>query len=97
MPGEHVAFVSYARFDDQHDDGWVSEFCKRLSGEVRMQTGEQFSIFQDRKDIAWGQNWQKRIGQALDTVTLLLVILTPGFFRSSVCRAEVERLSLIHI
>lgn len=91
MPGQYVAFVSYARLDDQHDDGWVSEFCGRLSGEVRMQTGDQFSIFQDRKEIAWGQNWQKRIDQTLDAVTLLLVILTPGFFRSSACRAEVER------
>ena len=56
-----------------------------------MQTGEEFPIFQDRNDIAWGQNWQQRIDQALDAVTLLLVVITPGFFRSPVCRAEVER------
>jgi hypothetical protein len=91
MPGQPAAFVSYARFNDQHDDGWVSKFCKLLSAEVQVQRGEEFSIFQDRKDIAWGQSWQKRIDQTLDAVTLLLVIITPGFFRSSACRAEVER------
>lgn len=83
--------MSYSRFDDQHDDGWVSQFCERLSAEVRVQLGEEFPIFQDRNDIAWGQSWQQRIDQALDAVTLLLVIITPGFFRSSPCREEVER------
>ena len=91
MPGQPAAFVSYARFNDQHDDGWVSQFCELLSAEVRVQIGEEFPIFQDRKDIAWGQNWEKRINEALDSVSLLLTIMTPSFFRSSACRAEVER------
>jgi len=83
--------MSYARFDDQHDDGQLTAFRERLSAEVRVQTGEEFPIFQDRTDIAWGQSWQQRIDQALDTVTLLLVIITPGFFRSPNCRAEAQR------
>ena len=91
MSGQPAAFMSYARFDDQHDDGQLTQFRERLSAEVRVQTGEQFPIFQDRNDISWGQNWQKRIDQTLDAVTLLLVIITPGFFRSFACRAEVER------
>jgi len=91
MPGQPAAFMSYARFDDLHDDGQLTQFRERLSAEVRVQTGEEFLIFQDRNDIVWGQNWQKRIDQTLDAVTLLLVIITPGFFRSFACRAEVER------
>jgi parallel beta-helix repeat protein len=91
MAGQPAAFMSYARFDDQHDDGQLTAFRERLAAEVRMQTGEDFPIFQDRNDIAWGQNWQQRIDQALDTVTLLLVIITPGFFRSPACRTEVQR------
>jgi hypothetical protein len=59
--------------------------------EVRAQTGEEFPIFQDRNDIAWGQSWQQRIDETLDAVTLLLVIITPGLFRSLACRAEVTR------
>lgn len=91
MPGQPAAFMSYVRFNDQHDDGRLSQFRERLSAEVRVQTGEEFPIFQDRNDIAWGQNWQERIDQTLDAVTLLLVIITPGFFRSPACRAEVKR------
>jgi TIR domain len=90
MP-EPAAFMSYARFDDQHDNGWLTRFRERLSAEVRAQTGIDFAIFQDRKDIAWGQNWQHRIDEALNTVTLLLVIITPSFFRSQACRSEVSK------
>src|SRR5215472_38361 len=81
--------MSYVRFNDQHDDGQLTSFRERLATEVRAQTGEEFVIFQDRNDIAWGQNWQQRIEETLDTVTLLLVIITPGLFRSSACRTEV--------
>lgn len=90
MAGHLAAFMSYARFDDQHDDGQLTEFRERLAAEIRVQTGEKFEIFQDR-DIAWGQNWQHRIVEALDSVTLLLVIITPGFFRSPHCRAEAKQ------
>ncbi len=91
MPGRPAAFMSYVRFNDQHDDGQLSQFRKRLAAEVRAQTGQEFAIFQDRNDIAWGQNWQQRIDEALDTVTLLLVIITPGLFRSPACRAEITK------
>jgi len=52
-----VAFMSYVHFDDTHENGRLTQFRERLSAEVRMQTGEEFPIFQDRNDIRWGQNW----------------------------------------
>jgi len=91
VSGEPAAFMSYARFNDAHDDGQLSAFRERLAAEVRAQTGREFVIFQDRADIVWGQNWQRRIMETLDVVTLLLVVVTPGFFGSAACRAEVAR------
>lgn len=91
LPSEPAAFMSYVHFDDQHDDGKLTQFRKRLSAEVRAQTGKELAIFQDRNDIAWGQNWQQRIDQTLDSVTLLLPIATPSLFQSPACRAEVKR------
>jgi F-box protein 11 len=91
VASELAAFMSYVRFNDQHDDGQLTQFRERLATEVRAQTGEEFAIFQDRNDIAWGQNWQQRIDEALNAVTLLLVIITPSLFRSPACRAEVKR------
>jgi F-box protein 11 len=83
--------MSYVWFNDQHDDGQLTQFRDRLATEVRAQTGEEFAIFQDRNDIAWGQNWQQRIDEALDAVTLLLVIITPSLFRSPACRDEITK------
>ena len=91
MAGRHVAFMSYARFDDDQYNGQLTEFRKLLSAEVRAQTGREFVIFQDREHIPWGESWQKVIDEALDTVALLLVIITPGFFSSEACRIEVAR------
>jgi F-box protein 11 len=91
MPGQAAAFMSYVRFDDDHDDSQLTQFRERLSAEVRVQTGEELLIFQDRNDIAWGESWQRRIDEALDAVTLLIVVITPSFFRSAACRAEVQR------
>ena len=83
-----AAFMSYVRFDDKHEDGRLSEFRTRLSSEVRLQTGQDFPIFQDRNDIKWGQNWQERIEDSIDAATFLIAIITPGFFASAACRNE---------
>ncbi len=91
MSHKPVAFMSYVRLDDQHEAGRLTQFRDRLSGEVRMQTGEAFDIFQDRNDIAWGQQWKKRIDESLDAVTFLIPIITPAFFKSPACREELER------
>jgi parallel beta-helix repeat protein len=86
-----MAFLSYVRFEDQHNDGRLSEFRERLSVEVRAQTGDEFPIFQDRNDIKWGQNWQERIEDSIDKVTFLIPIIMPSFFNSPPCRSELER------
>ncbi len=91
MSQHPIGFLSYVRDDDAHERGRLSEVAKRLSGEVRIQTGEKFEIFQDRNDIQWGQQWKERIEDSLDGVTFLIPIITPGFFKSPACRAELER------
>ena len=85
-----LAFMSYVRLDDAHENGRLSLLRERLSGEVRLQTGEAFEVFQDRLDIAWGQAWQQRIHESLDAVTFLIPVITPAFFRSEPCRNELQ-------
>jgi parallel beta-helix repeat protein len=86
-----AGFMSYVRVDDQHENGRLTELCSRISGEVRMQRGEEFPIFQDRNDISWGQQWKQRIEDTIDATTFLIPIITPSFFKSPACRDEVER------
>jgi len=81
-----AAFMTYVHADDL--DGRLTRLREELSREITMQIGESFDIFHDRKDIAWGQNWEKRITGALNEVTFLLAIITPGFFNSEHCRKE---------
>ena len=87
-----AAFLSYVRFDDQHEEGRITQLKRRLEGEVRVQTGRlDFTIFQDRTDIRWGQEWKARLKEVIGAVTLFIPILTPLYFRSQACREELEQ------
>jgi 8-oxo-dGTP pyrophosphatase MutT (NUDIX family) len=86
-----VGFLSYAHADDEADGGKLVEFGQRLEREIQVQTGASFTIFQDRKDIRWGDAWRTRIDSSLDQVTFLIPIITPSFFASVQCRSEFER------
>ena len=90
MPPEPIAFLSYANADDEHDGHSITAFRKALESALRIHTGQNLTIFQDR-DLAWGEAWRDRIDGSLDTVAVLIPILTPGFFASKECRREVER------
>jgi cobaltochelatase CobT len=69
--------MSYVRVDDQHENGRLTELCSRLTGEVRMQLGQEFLIFQDRNNISWGEQWKQRIESTIDATTFLIPIITP--------------------
>lgn len=89
---EPAAFLSYARSDDEHEEGRVTELRKRLEGEIRMYTGQAgFTIFQDRRDIRWGEQWRQRIDGVLDATTFLIPVMSPLFFTSNACRDELTR------
>src|SRR4051812_48903470 len=89
-----VAFLSYVRSDDDHDLGHITDLRRRLEGEVKMQTGRPFHIFQDRNDLQWGQQWKQRIEQALLGVTFLIPIVTPSYFQSEACKKEFDTFRL---
>jgi hypothetical protein len=86
-----VGFLSYARSDDDHNAGYLTDFRRMLEGELRAQTGEQITIFQDRDDILWGQVWRDRLNAGVDSATVLVPIITPSFFASAACRKELSR------
>ena len=83
-----IAFLSYVHSDDEHDKGRITGLRSRLEGEVKMHTGRRFQIFQDRNDLAWGQQWADRIDATLSEVTFLIPVITPSFMKSPACRKE---------
>lgn len=87
---EASGFLSYARSDDENENGRISELRERLSAEVQMQTGKVFPIFQDREDISTGRRWWSSIEESIVSTRLLIAIITPSFLRSETCRREVR-------
>ena len=90
-PAPPAAFISYARADDEYDNGGITRLREQLEAELQLLTGENFAIFQDRTSITWGQNWLERINEALNAATVLIPIMTPRLFQSEHCRAEIEK------
>ena len=91
MSQQPKAFLSYAHIDDEWHGGAISELRRKLSMAVRVITGQEFPIFQDREDISWGQQWRETLTVALREVRFLIPIITPNFFQSEECRKELEQ------
>jgi TIR domain len=88
------AFLSYTRFNDQHDGGAISEFCRRLASAVQAVTGVPFEIFQDVGGIGIGERWPGKLDQMLDDARFFIPIITPSYFTSKPCREELEKFLL---
>lgn len=86
-----IGFMSYAHFTSPQEQAKLDALRERLETEVYNQTGDPFRIFQDRRDIQWGEAWERRIETSIDSAAFLIPILTPAFFKSSHCRAELAR------
>lgn len=84
------AFFSYVRNVDEHDAGRLSRLRDRIQGEIRVQTGLDVEVFQDIRDLKWGDNWQQRLNEALTGSMFLIPVVTPGYFLSEACRKEYE-------
>ena len=91
VANEPIAFLSYVRADDEHDHGRITKLRARLEGEVRMHTGKPFKIYQDKRDLKWGEQWKERLDSTLLNVTFLIPIITPSYFQSTPCRGEFEQ------
>lgn len=78
-------FISYARVDDAN--GWVSGLRDAILDDFE-RFGEKFRTFFDTDAITSRQDWELRLRQALRTSRVLLVCLSPNYFRSPYCRWE---------
>lgn len=86
-----VAFLSYTRSVDKHQNRRITHLRERLEGAVRDLMGdESFYIFQDHIHIKWGEDWKKRIAESLNDAMLLIPVITEGFFKSTACCDELD-------
>ena len=84
------AFFSYVRHDDDHDAGRLSRLRERLQGEIRQQTGLLVEIYQDVRELKWGDRWEQQVMKAVAGSLFLIPVITPGYFASKPCRTEYD-------
>ena len=76
------AFLSYTRFDDRHDRGNITEFCRRLASAVQAVTGVPFKIFQDVEGIGVGEHWRSKLDEMLSEARFLSQSSQPAILRA---------------
>jgi TIR domain len=90
LPGQRgaVGFWSYVHVDDDAEGGRILRLAERLCNEYSVLTGDDLHIFVDREDLSWGDEWRRRIADALSGTTFFIPIVTPRYLRSDECRRE---------
>jgi len=83
-----VGFWSYARLDDEHSDGQLSQLRAVVGKQIGMQHGDRIALWQDIQAIPYGADWAAKIEDAIGKTTFFIPIVTPRFLKSVNCRDE---------
>jgi hypothetical protein len=83
-------FWSYVHKDDDADGGRIVQLAHDILAQYEMLTNESTKLFLDRDDMAWGNEWRAKIDGSLASVAFFIPVLTPRYFASAVCMAELN-------
>jgi hypothetical protein len=83
------AFFSYSHHDAQFDPELVAHFSTKLEGIVTSRLAkDQFRVWRDINQIRGGDDWNEQLQSAVRSSQFLIVLLTPKWMGSRVCRRE---------
>ena len=86
-----LAFFSYSHIDAESEGALIAEIHAQLEKKTRARWGSRsFEIWRDEQDLRWGEKWSKAIDDAIAKSDLFVLLLSPGWLRSSFCRMEFE-------
>jgi len=83
-----VVFWSYSHEDNVADSDGIVELAESLRREFALVTGESLTLFVDQTAVGWGDEWRRRINNALAETTFFIPIITPRYFARDECRRE---------
>ena len=83
-----VGFWSYARQDDAHSDGQLSQLRAIVGKAIVLQCGVEVTLWQDIAAIPYGADWAETIERTIGQTTFFIPIVTPRFLKSQFCRDE---------
>ncbi|MEU7083781.1 toll/interleukin-1 receptor domain-containing protein [Streptomyces achromogenes] len=89
LNGDSAGFWSYTHRDDEIEDGRIQRLARKIANEFEGITAEELDVFIDKKNIKWGEEWRKRIDNALTGSVFFMPIITPRFLKSEECRREI--------
>ena len=78
---------SYVHDDDENSGGRILSLSERLAEAFQLLSADPLKLFVDR-DLQWGDEWEKRIANALQQTTFFIPVVTPSYFRHDECRKE---------
>lgn len=84
-----TGFFSYAHADDAF--GFLSHLKEDLCTEFNIISGSTLDLFIDRDSISWGENWRNSISSGINNAGFFIPILSPNYFISGACRAELAQ------
>lgn len=80
-------FISYARRDDEQFN-FIQPFKEKLDALVTIKSGRSLSIFVDRHDIGWGEDWRARIADSVEAAVIFIPMVTAVYLSRPNCREE---------
>jgi hypothetical protein len=84
-------FFSYTHRDAEVDPLIVEAFSSHLEERVDAKlVNARFEIWRDKEKLQLGDHWDQRIGSAIDSSHIFIVLLTPKWISSDYCRHEFE-------
>lgn len=89
MPSESAqAFWSYVHADNHAEGERIARLATDLKREYEMIAAAELELFIDRDAIRWGEDWKRRIDDAVAGAGFFVPIITPRYFQSNECRRE---------
>ena len=85
-----VGFWSYARQDDDHSDGQLSQLHTIVRKAINLRHGDEQTLWQDISAIPYGADWAATIDRTIGQVTFFIPVITPRYLKSKNCFAEFE-------
>ncbi|MBR0238735.1 MAG: toll/interleukin-1 receptor domain-containing protein, partial [Thermoguttaceae bacterium] len=88
-------FISYAHADNVSEDGvsgFVDVFVEKLknSTEHQQMFGGKIKVFFDKSEIHSMSDWDNKIRSSLASSRFLIVLMSPGYFKSEYCAREFD-------
>jgi TIR domain len=83
-----VGFWSYARLDDAHSDGQLSQLRVIVGKAIGLQYGGEVQLWQDVTAIPFGADWAETIERTIGRTSFFLPVITPRFLKSPYCLDE---------